>query len=83
MKHKASKGEFIGGHSAPYGFALAADGVSLVEVEAEQAVIADARALRAAGLSLGAVAKRLASRGSVSRSGRVFLRQQIRRMVKP
>lgn len=81
MKHKASKGERVG--AIPYGFALAADGVSLVEVEAEQAVIADARALRAAGLSLGAVAKRLASRGSVSRSGRVFLRQQIRRMVKP
>jgi hypothetical protein len=38
--------------AAPYGYALAADGVALVEVAAEQAVIADARALHATGMSL-------------------------------
>ena len=81
MKHKASKGEFIGGHSAPYGFALAADGVSLVEVEAEQAVIVEAHTLRAAGLSLRAVADELARRGFVSRGGRAFAAEQVRRMV--
>ena len=54
MKHKAAKGERVG--AVPYGFTLADDGVSLVEVEAEQAVIVEARNLRAAGLSLRAVA---------------------------
>ena len=83
MKRKAAKGEFLGGPRAPYGFNIADDGVALVEVEAEQVVIADARALRAAGLSLRAVAGKLARRGSVSRAGRVFCPQQIRRMVKP
>lgn len=83
MKHKASKGEFLGGRRAPYGFTIGGDGVALVEVETEQAVIADARALRAAGMSLRAVAGKLARRGSVSRAGRVFLPQQIKRMVKP
>jgi hypothetical protein len=82
MQKKVSKGEFIGGHSAPYGFALAADGVALVEVEAEQAVIVEAHNVRATGLSLRAVADYLARRGFVSRSGRVFQAQQVRRMVR-
>jgi DNA invertase Pin-like site-specific DNA recombinase len=81
MKHKAAKGEFIGGHSAPYGFTLAADGVALVEVEAEQAVIGEARALRAAGLSLRSAAAELARRGFLARAGRPFAAEQVRRMV--
>jgi DNA-binding transcriptional MerR regulator len=58
MQHKASQGEYTGG-AAPYGHALAADGAALVEVESEQAVIAEARALRATGLSLRKVAEAL------------------------
>ena len=61
------KEEFTGGH-APYGFALAADGVVLVEVEAEQAVLAEARALRSSGLSLRATAAELARRGFIART---------------
>lgn len=79
MKHKASKGERVG--AIPYGFALAADGVALVEVEAEQAVMAEARALRAAGLSLRTVAAELERRGFVARAGRAFAAEQVRRMV--
>jgi DNA invertase Pin-like site-specific DNA recombinase len=79
MKHKASKGERVG--AIPYGFALAADGVALVAVEAEQAVIVEAHTLRSAGLSLRAVATELARRGFVSRSGRVFDATQVSRMV--
>lgn len=80
MQHKASKGEFTGGH-APYGFALAADGVVLVEVEAEQAVLAEARALRSSGLSLRATAAELARRGFIARTGRAFGAEMIKRMV--
>ena len=79
MKHKASKGERVG--AIPYGFALAADGVALVAIEAEQAVLTEARTLRSAGLSLRAVADELARRGFVSRGGRAFAAEQVRRMV--
>jgi DNA invertase Pin-like site-specific DNA recombinase len=79
MKHKAAKGELVG--AVPYGYALADDGVALVEVEAEQAVICEARALRAAGVSLRAVAAELAARGLVARNGRPFAAEQVRRMV--
>ncbi|MGH7438394.1 MAG: recombinase family protein [Polyangiaceae bacterium] len=48
---------------------------------AEQATIARARELRAAGLSLRAVAATLASQGRVSRRGRRFLPAQIARML--
>lgn len=79
LQHKKSKGERVG--AVPYGYALAADGVSLVAVDAEQAVIAEARTLRAAGLSLRAVAAELDRRGFVARTGRPFIAEQVRRMA--
>ena len=79
MQHKASKGERVG--AIPYGYALADDGIALVEIEAEQKVLTEARALRDAGLSLRAVASRLAELGFVARNGRQFASEQVRRMV--
>lgn len=79
MQHKASRGELVG--SVPYGFALAADGVHVEPVASEQAVIAAARELRAAGLSLRAVAAELASRGHLSRTGKPFQPHAIDNMV--
>jgi site-specific DNA recombinase len=80
LQHKQAKGEFIGG-VVPYGYALAADGVCLVEVEAEQAVVREARELRASGLSLRQVGARLAERGLMARSGRPFAVSMVARMV--
>jgi DNA invertase Pin-like site-specific DNA recombinase len=80
MAHKASVGEFCGGE-APYGYALAGDGVHLVEREDEQAVIAAARTLRAEGLSLRAIASALAKRGLLARTGKSFAAQQVARLV--
>lgn len=80
MQHKASQGEFTGG-SASYGFRLADDGVQLVAVVAEQAVLAEARRLRAAGLSLRAVARELDAHGFRSRARRPFVAAQIQRMT--
>ena len=80
MQHKASQGEYTGG-AAPYGYALAADGVTLAEVESEQAVIADARAYRATGLSLRKIAEELGRKGLRARNGRPFAPVQILRMV--
>ena len=80
MQHKASQGEYTGGR-APYGYTLAADGVRLVPVAEEQAVIAEARAMRAAGLSLRAVSQSLDSRGMRARNGKPFVAAQVARMV--
>jgi DNA invertase Pin-like site-specific DNA recombinase len=80
MQHKAEQGEYTGG-VPPYGFRVDDDGVHLVSVEAEQAVLAVARELRLAGLSLRAVARELDARGLRSRVGRPFSAAQIRGMV--
>ena len=80
MQHKASLGEFTGG-AAPYGFRVSADGVLLEKEPAEQAVLAEARTLRGAGLSLRAVAQELDKAGMRSRAGRPFAAGQVARMV--
>ena len=79
MQHMAAEGQFTGGE-ARYGYAASADG-ALVEVEAEQAVIRAARALRAGGLSLRGVASELSRQGFASRAGKAFAAPQIARMV--
>jgi DNA invertase Pin-like site-specific DNA recombinase len=76
---KRARRERVG--AVPYGFALQDDGVHLLAAPHEQATIARARLLRAAGLSLRAVAAKLASEGRVSRRGRTFLPEQVARMV--
>ncbi len=80
MQHKAACGEYIGG-DAPYGFRVDVDGVRIVEEPAEQAVLEQARALRAAGLSLRAVAGELTRRGFRSRAGKPFVATQVARMT--
>lgn len=81
MQHLAAQGKFTGGLTPPYGFALSADGETLVPVDTEQAVIAEARTLRDAGLSLRKVAEALDARGFRARSDRRFACEQVRRMV--
>lgn len=76
---KKARGERVG--SVPYGFTLAADGVQLVEDEAEQSVIKLVRAARARGLSLARVAAELEAAGIVSRTGKPFVAMQVSRMV--
>lgn len=79
MQHMRAEGRYTGG-KAPYGYRLADDG-ALVPDEHEQNVIASARELRAAGLSLRAVASTLAERGLTARSGRALGAQAIAAMV--
>ena len=80
LQYKKSRGEKTGGQ-VPYGFTLAADGVALVENAAEQDVLAQARELKASGLSLRKVAVELQRRGFNARNGGLFQSEQIRRMV--
>jgi DNA invertase Pin-like site-specific DNA recombinase len=77
LQHKKSRGERVG--SVPLGFALVAG--ALVPDEREQAVIAQARELRAAGMSLREVASALDERGLRTRTGRAWLPAQVARML--
>src|SRR5258707_13896148 len=54
LQHKAAQGEYIGG-SVPFGYRLAAEGEQIEPNPAEQAVLTEARALKAAGLSLRSI----------------------------
>jgi DNA invertase Pin-like site-specific DNA recombinase len=78
MAHKAERGEYIGGEP-PFGYRVE-DG-RLVEHSEEQAIVREARALRADGLSLRAVAGRLHEMGHRSRVGRPFGPYQVARMM--
>jgi len=64
----------------PYGWTADAEG-RLVEVEAEQETIRRAVALRAAGLSLRAVAAALAAEGRFARNGKPFSSKVLRDVV--
>jgi hypothetical protein len=75
----SQRGEDVGG-AARFGYRLAQDGRLEIQ-ETEQAVIREARALRASGLSLRAVASHLDEQGFRTRTGRGFAAVQIRRMV--
>lgn len=79
LQVKKSRGERVGG--LPFGFAVSADGKTLERVEAEQTVIAAAKALRANGLSLRKVSAELAGRGMFARSGRMFDAMQVARFA--
>lgn len=86
VKHKQSKGEFIGGN-VPYGHQLKADGVhklkdghldsclGCVNLElhaGEQEVIAAARSAQVEGLSLRAIGARLEAAGLFQRNGKAW-----------
>ena len=63
----------------PFGFRVVR--CSLVEDEAEQRVIGQARALRARGVSYRAIAEALTLAGFRSRGGKPFVHHQVQRML--
>jgi site-specific DNA recombinase len=67
LAHKASKGERVG--ELPYGWTLAADGVTLAADATEQAALRDMRALRADGWTYRAIAAELTRRGVLTKKG--------------
>jgi DNA invertase Pin-like site-specific DNA recombinase len=76
---KRAKGERVG--TVPFGFDSTADGV-LVPNAAEQVIIAEARALRASGMTVRAVVYALAARGFTSRKGRALGASQVHALVR-
>lgn len=79
MQHMKTQGQRVG--SIPYGYRLADNGSDLEAHPAEQAVIAAALELHAAGLSLRAVSAELSQRGFSARNGKEFAAPQIQRML--
>lgn len=68
LAHKRSNGQRVG--SIPYGYDLADDGTTLIENQAEQAVIGDIRAMRKQGKKLKQIAVELTHRGIPTKTGR-------------
>ena len=81
LQAKKVRGERIGG--VPYGFRLSlVDPNRLEPNQAEQRVIATAADMRAAGLTLRAIAAKLGAQGHRNRNGQVFGAQTIANMLK-
>jgi DNA invertase Pin-like site-specific DNA recombinase len=78
---KKSRQEKTGG-KAPYGYHLAADGIHLEPDTDEQAMIALARELKAAGLSLRKVGERLAAAGYLPRTGGQWHAETVKALLK-
>jgi site-specific DNA recombinase len=68
LQAKSRRGERCG--QIPYGYILAADGVTLEPVAAELAVIEKLQAMRAAGHTLRAIADELTRQGFLTREGK-------------
>ena len=79
---KKSNGQRVG--TVPFGHDLAADGVTLAPNEAEQAVIADIRAMRTRGMKLQQIAADLTSRGVATKTGKsaTWTHQAVARILK-
>lgn len=79
---KKAKGGHIGG-CAPYGHRVVGAGMAamLTEYLPEQRTMQTIRDMRAAGISLSAIARTLTDRGIMNRSGKPFAHPQIARIL--
>ena len=80
MAYKRQQREYTGGEP-PYGWRLAADGIHLDLHRAEQAIIGEALALKAAGLSLRKIGARLAMHGLLPRLGAAWNPKTVRDLL--
>lgn len=80
LGHKKAKGEKLGG-ALPYGFAVGADGKTLVPETGEQRLIAAIRDARARGLSQRAVVAELTRQGFTTRKGTPLHLVQVQRIM--
>ena len=68
MAVKRANGQGVG--TVPYGFDLGANGLALVPNEAEQAIIAEIKAMRSRGMKLKQIASELTARGVPTKTGK-------------
>lgn len=79
LQHKKSKGERVSGR-APFGSRFV-DG-RVIKNDTEQAIISEAKALRAAGASLRVISARLAERSHFNRCGHPFGKDELASMIR-
>jgi DNA invertase Pin-like site-specific DNA recombinase len=77
---KRARGEFVG--MAPYGHRVSSDGRTLEPEPGERVVLERVAQLRAKGASLAGIAGALNAEGLRSRSGGLFSKTQVARMVR-
>ena len=78
MGVKKAAGQRVG--TIPYGFTLAADGVTLIENEAEQNALKLIRQLRSKGLSFRKIGAELARRGIATKKGGAWAATTIKQL---
>lgn len=76
MQYKRSKGERLG--SIPYGFSVAADGMTLVPDATEQKVVLVVKRMRGEGKTLQVIADTLTLKGYIPRGGKKWHPQTIK-----
>ena len=79
LKVKRNKGQRTGG--VPYGYNLAADGISLEPDERERETVSLAASLRAQGLSLRRIGAKLLAAGHAPRGGMSWSASQVERLL--
>ena len=80
MRFKRASGERVG--TVPFGFQMAADAMHFEENTMEQAILCRARSMKAAGLTLKAIAETLNAEGFATRRGTAWRLQYVADMLK-
>jgi DNA invertase Pin-like site-specific DNA recombinase len=81
LERKRERGERLGGH-LPYGYEVAAGSKRLLESATDKKLLARARRLQRAGMSVRAIAAKLASEGYVTRRGRPMTKSTVGNLLK-
>jgi DNA invertase Pin-like site-specific DNA recombinase len=76
LERKRERGERLGGH-LPYGYEVVAGSKLLLESEADKKLLARAKRLQRAGMSVRAIAAKLASKSHAPRRGTRFRTAQL------
>ena len=79
LRHKRSQGHRAG--AVPFGYTIAADGITLVSDKREQRIIEIITELRAAGMSYDGIAGELNDAGHSPKSGREWYASSVRSVV--
>jgi site-specific DNA recombinase len=81
MQAKKAKGEYTGG-KVPYGYKLASDNTTLVQISKEQTLLSTVKNLYHTGCTLRAISEKLSELGYANRKGMPFHIYQLSRMLR-
>lgn len=79
MKAMKSRSERVG--AIPYGYRLSDDSIHLEEHPGEQLVISEIKRLHESGLNLSAICREIERKGFLTRTGKPFKAEQVKRIL--